>query len=197
VKHAGLAAIALMASCTSSPSGPVDGGGDAEEPSDAAVSDDADSDAAKDAAVTPACAGPVSEPTLCLGQASGHPGDRVSLEVYIVLPAGCASTTQVGTHIVPAAPVASFVERGLMKPACWSMNDDQGTGSFFFATASAVGPGCPVGLSPGRLVTIELDVTPGAAAGTYELRLEDTNLGDDQAACRGGGKISGALTVLP
>jgi hypothetical protein len=192
-----LVLLALLSACSSSPADAIDAGGDAAAAKDGAVpAADAGSDA-KDAASVPECAGPVTEASLCLGSASGHPGDRVMLPVYIVLPEGCASTTQVSTKIVPAAPIGTFVEQPFSKPTCWSLTDDQGTGTLWFATASAVGAGCPESLPPGELVTIELDIAAGAAAGTHELVLEGASVGDNLGACKGNGAISGQLTVLP
>jgi hypothetical protein len=60
---------------------------------------------------------------------------------------------------------------------------------------------CPVSFPSGHLMDVELDVSASLAPGQYTLALTTASLGDNIAemtgGCRGGGMVSGTLTVLP
>lgn len=177
----------------------VGGPFDAQQAADAEVDDTktpVDTGVAVDA--TPAeCSGPVTEASLCLGKGSGRAGERVSLPIHIVLPAGCAFTTQVHTTLVPSASVGQFVPHAMTPPSsCWHMSNTTAGGQFMYLSNSAASP-CPSQLMSGELVRVELDIAPGTAPGNYDIALTDVTVGDSYAACRGKGAIGGRLTVLP
>lgn len=152
-----------------------------------------------DADVPPApCVSVVGEATLCLGEASGRPGDRVSIPVHILLPPGCPHTTQVGTAIAPPIDVGAFVARPLAQ--CWVVAPTQTGANFTYLSQSAT-PMCPARLFAGELAYVELDIAADTPPGDYALPLANTNLGDNSAdtsgGCRGDGAIAGRLTVRP
>lgn len=146
------------------------------------------------------CDDRVTEASLCLGTASGRPGERIPIGMHILLPEGCPLTTQVRTTLVPAAPIGPFVEQRLDPPdSCWSL-DNPGPGQFMYLSRSATS-GCPRDLLAGLLVEIELVIGQDTAAGDYDIALTNSSLGDNVAdqngGCRGKGGIGGRVTVLP
>jgi hypothetical protein len=173
--------------------------------SDSRISD-ASADAAHDAetsadAIVPGhCDEPVSEASVCVGFASGHAGERVTIPVHITLPEGCPHTTQFSGVIVPSSPIGTFVVRPLAKPECATVGTTPDGGRFARVSQSAT-QGCPVSFAAGHVMDVQVDVSASTPPGDYTLTLTSASAGDNIATmtggCKGDGAISGRLTVLP